>query len=195
MLFPIVVLLSFAVKTNSYSNGPPPGVCGSMAPSVANVTGHGAQPQTVASPYTVTVDNIGDGYVANTTYTITIGKKSSATDDIEGFFCQVRDSAGSSTAQVGTFVDLIPFLHKNVACAVTPLGSVSHMVELHNASVVVSWQAPATVSGELKAFCTIVQHKPTYWVKVESDAFSSAEAMKASFAVVISLALMLKALM
>ncbi|XP_062520812.1 putative defense protein 3 [Corticium candelabrum] len=169
----VLSLLFLFDGVHGYSSGPPDNVCVSMAPStIAAPNGHGAAPQTGPSPFNVT-HNVENG-TAYTGQRYQIEITSSASSSFKGFMCQVRNiSDNTDTKAWGEFEDFPTPKAKNLACT-SPKGAVVHNNPTAVNSLRATWTAPSTVADStFQLYCTVVQERVTYWVKLEatSDPF------------------------
>ncbi|XP_065834358.1 putative defense protein 3 isoform X2 [Oscarella lobularis] len=162
-------LLTLLSRGDAYSLGPPVpfvfGLCEGLAP---NPIAHRADAQTSPSPYVVTTTAV-DGYVPYQVYNVTISKANESTPDFRGFFCQVRQTNGSS-GTVGSFVAFDTELAQTLPCT-TEKGAVGHKSPVQKSSISVSWQAPGKGYGQLYATCSVVQSMMVYWVQIKSATF------------------------
>ncbi|XP_062519085.1 putative defense protein 3 [Corticium candelabrum] len=170
----VSVALAILVVAQSYSTGPPVNSCASMAPD-PSADAHGASAQTTPPPYEVTIDVPCNGYVSSRKYRMTL-RPTNRSYEIEGFLCQVRNADGSDTTAIGTFANFNPKSKaKHLACT-SPKGAVTHRNEDGVHKFQAMWKAPSSIPNyNLRAFCTVVEHKDTYWLKIPSAYFTAAK--------------------
>ncbi|XP_013421686.1 putative defense protein 3 [Lingula anatina] len=155
----VVFLGSALVRVQGYGNGAPPSACDSMVP------GHqGSKPQTIASPYTVSVQV--SSYTPGQTVNVTVR----GTEDFRGLLLQAR-KAGTDEV-VGTF-QTPPSKFKFRPC---PDGGanngITHIDTSTKNNMTFMWTAPSTGVGNVQFYGTVLKEKPTYWVKLTSSVIS-----------------------
>ncbi|XP_062519001.1 putative defense protein 3 [Corticium candelabrum] len=167
----ISIVLAIVTVASGYPTGPPARSCASMAPSTSPY-GHGAQAQTSPPPYVVTMDVPCNGYAAEKTYKMTL--RATGNYEIKGFMCQVRKADGTDATAIGKFTAFEPASKGKYLACTSSKGAVSHKNRNGVNMFEATWTAPASIpSYNLRAFCTALHKKDTYWLKVPSDYFTS----------------------
>ncbi|XP_065834946.1 putative defense protein 3 [Oscarella lobularis] len=174
MLGFVFTVVSIIGITTAYPHGPPvglaPEMCEMMAPD-PGPKGHNATAQVTVSPYVVETTAT-EGYKGGESYKVTIAKTSTEVDDFKGFFCQVRRSSGSNADALGTFSEFSNATKAKYQDCTSVMGAFSHATPDPVPTFSATWTAPNDTTLEcLAVYCTVVQTKQVYWVRVPSKVF------------------------
>ncbi|KAK3095512.1 hypothetical protein FSP39_015540 [Pinctada imbricata] len=157
-MYTVLSLLSLVTMTHAFPAGPPLERCQDMIP------GHGPQPQTGASPYTVTMNTT--SYSANDVIEVTV---TATSGNFRGVFVQARPMCGNTNIAVGTFnleqgEDKLQLLDCNGNTA----SAVAHRNNADVTNRTFYWRAPSQSVGHIYFRSTFVQTRPVFWVGVQS---------------------------
>ncbi|XP_072023784.1 putative defense protein 3 [Amphiura filiformis] len=160
-LLGLLICVVLPTATDAYPSGPPSSACTSLQP-----TGHNSSPQTVNSPYQITLDS--DTYSPGQTVRVTLSGVSDTA--FAGFIVQARrkDEFKDTTTSVGSFSSP-PTGTKLMACHNNQVGTWTHSSNADKTTVTIEWTAPGTFEGDMAFRATVVQGPAqTYWENVLS---------------------------
>lgn len=148
----LVTLTLTAHGVHGYSSGAPQGTCQEMVPR------HGVPPQGGFPPFTITPSKL--------TYspgeTLTVSLQSTDGNPFIGLLLEAR----LGDTPVGSFTPPSGEMVQALQCGSG--GALTHTPGLSKTSLIVTWTAPAQVSGPIRFRATFVRNKVTFWVGVES---------------------------
>ncbi|KAK7100444.1 putative defense protein 3 [Littorina saxatilis] len=158
--FPLLLTSLLVTSSRGYPTGAPTEVCSSMFPH------HGAEPQTSAVPYSITVES--SIYTPGSTQTpikVTVMSEDTA---FKGLIVQAR-SLSDCNKTVGTFqLDQSERDLKLVTCRQANDG-VTHTNKNVKTTKSFMWIPPATGMGHVYIRATVVQATEAFWNTVQSE--------------------------
>uniref|UniRef100_A0A8C1NIN8 Ferric-chelate reductase 1a n=1 Tax=Cyprinus carpio TaxID=7962 RepID=A0A8C1NIN8_CYPCA len=151
---------------NGYKNGKVEKSCESMMPE------HHSQPNTTASPYTLTVNarkfSPGDN----------IRVALSGSEHFEGFLIQARDATNPDGPAIGSFTLVDPEISQRLTCnsIEVRIGSaVSHTSNAKKTEIQVIWKAPSNAPPTVQFLATVLAHYKIFWLKLPGPVISQGD--------------------
>ncbi|CAH1773710.1 unnamed protein product, partial [Owenia fusiformis] len=157
LLLTVGLCLTLLSLTSGYPTGAPSGACISMFPN------HGVNPQTMPSPYQITLSKT--NFTSGDEITVTLA--SSSGEQFKGYLCQGRylDASMNQEIAVGSFD--APAGAKQ-ECSGAMGNGVTHSSNSLKTSVTLKWTAPNPSSAHVRIYCTFVKETATIWVQEPS---------------------------
>ncbi|XP_051718363.1 putative ferric-chelate reductase 1 isoform X2 [Ctenopharyngodon idella] len=152
---------------SGYKNGKVEKSCESMMPE------HHSQPNTTASPYTLTVN--ASKFSPGMDIRVTL----SGSEHFEGFLIQARDATNTDGSAVGSFALVDPKISQRLTCNSIEGSAVSHTSNAKQTEIQVIWKAPSNAPPTVHFLATVLAHYNTFWLKLPSPVISQGDATPA----------------
>uniref|UniRef100_A0A8C2D5Q8 Ferric-chelate reductase 1a n=1 Tax=Cyprinus carpio TaxID=7962 RepID=A0A8C2D5Q8_CYPCA len=148
---------------SGYKNGKVEKSCESMMPE------HHSQPNTTASPYTLTVNarkfSPGDN----------IRVALSGSEHFEGFLIQARDATNPDGPAIGSFTLVDPEISQRLTCNSIEGSAVSHTSNAKKTEIQVIWKAPSNAPPTVQFLATVLAHYKIFWLKLPGPVISQGD--------------------
>uniref|UniRef100_A0A671PNY9 Putative ferric-chelate reductase 1 n=1 Tax=Sinocyclocheilus anshuiensis TaxID=1608454 RepID=A0A671PNY9_9TELE len=151
---------------SGYKNGKVEKSCESMMPE------HHSQPNTTASPYTLTVN--ASKFSPGDNIRVTL----SGSEHFEGFLIQARDATNLDGPAIGSFTLVDPEISQRLTCnsIEVRIGSaVSHTSNAKKTEIQVIWKAPSKAPPTVQFLATVLAHYKIFWLKLPGPVISQGD--------------------
>ncbi|KTG38342.1 hypothetical protein cypCar_00023079 [Cyprinus carpio] len=130
---------------------------------------HHSQPNTTASPYTLTVNarkfSPGDY----------IRVALSGSEHFEGFLIQARDATNPDGPAIGSFTLVDPEISQRLTCNSIEGSAVSHTSNAKKNEIQVIWKAPSNAPPTVQFLATVLAHYKIFWLKLPGPVISQGD--------------------
>ncbi|XP_050950493.1 putative ferric-chelate reductase 1 [Labeo rohita] len=148
---------------SGYKNGKVEKSCESMMPI------HHSQPNTTASPYTLTVN--ASKFSPGDNIRVTV----SGSGHFEGFLIEARDASNLDGPAVGSFTLVDHEISQRLTCNSIEGSAVSHTSNAKKTEIQVIWKAPSKAPPTVQFLATVLDHYKIFWLKVPSPVISQGD--------------------
>ncbi|XP_073705971.1 putative ferric-chelate reductase 1 isoform X2 [Garra rufa] len=150
-------------STSGYKNGKVEKSCESMMPD------HHSQPNTTASPYTVTVN--ASKFSPGDNIRVTV----SGSGHFEGFLIEARDASNPDGPAIGSFILVDHEISQRLTCNSIEGSAVSHTSNAKKTEIQAIWKAPSNAPPTVQFLATVLAHYKIFWLKVPSPVISQGD--------------------
>ncbi|KAF4117120.1 putative ferric-chelate reductase 1 isoform X2 [Onychostoma macrolepis] len=148
---------------NGYKNGKVEKSCESMMPE------HHSQPNTTASPYTLTAN--ASKFSPGDNIRVTL----SGSERFEGFLIQARDATNPDGLAIGSFTLVDPAISQRLTCNSIAGSAVSHTSNAKKTEIQVIWKAPSNAPPTVQFLATVLAHYKIFWLKLPGPVISQGD--------------------
>uniref|UniRef100_A0A8C2EUI8 Ferric-chelate reductase 1a n=1 Tax=Cyprinus carpio TaxID=7962 RepID=A0A8C2EUI8_CYPCA len=159
----ILWTLCFLSSISGYKNGKVEKSCASMMPE------HHSQPNTTASPYTLTVNTSQFSPGDNIRVVL------SGSEHFEGFLIQARDATNPDGPAIGSFKLVDPDISQGLTCNSIEGSAVSHTSNAKKTEIQLIWKAPSNAPPTVQFLATVLAHYKIFWLKLPGPVISQGD--------------------
>uniref|UniRef100_A0A9R1SNS0 Ferric chelate reductase 1 n=2 Tax=Cyprinus carpio TaxID=7962 RepID=A0A9R1SNS0_CYPCA len=159
----ILWTLCFLSSISGYKNGKVEKSCASMMPE------HHSQPNTTASPYTLTVNTSQFSPGDNIRVVL------SGSEHFEGFLIQARDATNPDGQAIGSFTLVDPDISQGLTCNSIEGSAVSHTSNAKKTEIQLIWKAPSNAPPTVQFLATVLAHYKIFWLKLTGPVISQGD--------------------